>query len=373
MNERRVPCFAARVSPPGPGAIHLLWLGGEGAEGVLRALAGSRATRGATHLQWGKLALRGESIDEAMWRQLAPEESLLPGPVFEISIHGSPAVLDAALDAMASLGAQILDHSRWIALAQEQAGADRLRLESWAALLEAGSEAGARLFLAQAQGALSREIRALLDAAGGSGRSVDLPSRLALLLDRGRAAAALRSARTVALCGRPNAGKSTLFNALVGYERAIVSPQEGTTRDPIEEIVLVGGYPVRLLDTAGLRQSEDPIEREGARLAREAARRADLAVLVWDGRAPWGGGEQEALDALPREKTIAFPFRDGPIAQSVARWEIAVLKALQLPFPAPTEGPCPVSPRQVEAIARAKLALESGGDPAPALRDLISP
>lgn len=369
--SRLAPAFALRVSPPGAGAIHLLWLGGEGAGQVLQKLIPSGAQSERAVVQLGKLVAGGETIDEAMWRELAPQERSFPGPAFEISLHGSEAVLQKTLNALAAMGTRILDTQEFLALAHTGDEGESWRQEAWRAFLEAKSSAGARLFLAQIQGAFAAEIADLNSSLESRADAKAALQRIESLLERGRAAIALRHPQRVVLAGRPNAGKSTLFNALVGYERAIVSPQEGTTRDPVEETVMLGGYPFLVTDTAGLRESEDPIEREGARLALEAAARAELAVFVWDGRRPWDAAQEEALASLRGASVLRFPVRIDSLAQSVARLESALLDALHLPNPAPQNGPAPVSPAQLDLLERAAASLRAGRDARPDLRALF--
>lgn len=342
--------FAVRVSPPGSGAMHLIWIGGIDADGILGKLFGKSVANSANRIHHGKLSDRGVVFDEILWRRLLPEEFPVSGPVYEISLHGSPAIAQAALGKFRELGVAILDAESFLGFLADSGSLDDSRAQAWRALLEARTQAGVELFFDQAQGVFLREVQMLLDVLDRGQAPASLLPRLQTLLARGHAALALRTPQSIALCGRPNAGKSTLFNALVGYERVLVSPQEGTTRDAVEEMIVLGDYPFRLVDTAGIRESEDAIEREGNRRALEVAREADLVVFVWDERQGWSKEEDRALSQIPGETILRFPFCVDSLASAIERFRSAALDSLRLPSPAPRSGPCPVTPEQVALL-----------------------
>jgi tRNA modification GTPase len=221
---------------------------------------------------------------------------------------------------------------------------DLAQAEAVMALINAETDAGHRLALRQLQGELSAEVasarRQALEALIRIEASIDFPedevpppdpTELAALLtgaqagverllagaDRGRV---LREGLRVALVGRPNVGKSSLLNALLRTERAIVTPVAGTTRDTVEEKALIGGLAVQLVDTAGLTPSDDPVERIGVERSRAAAQAADLLLLVLDGSEP----------LTPLDATVATELRTLGQADT-SRPAILVLNKADLP------------------------------------------
>ena len=219
---------------------------------------------------------------------------------------------------------------------------DLAQAEAVADLLDARSREGARHAAGQLSGALSRRIQsiysALVDLMAHFHAVLDYPDEdidpltqeqmardleeqqgaLERLLATYRRGRQLNRGVRCALVGRPNAGKSSLLNALVGYERAIVTDIPGTTRDTVEETVELGGVPLRLVDTAGLRQSDDPIERLGVERSRAAMEEAELLLVLWDRSAPLQEEDRALLDrALSLAPTIlVWTKKDLPPANT---------------------------------------------------------
>lgn len=249
---------------------------------------------------------------------------VMPGPAtftgddeVELQVHGGALNARRILDAALAAGARMAEPGEFSRRAFLNGRMDLAQAEAIGDL--AGARSHAALDAAQSQlgGALSQAVEVARDqvatvlahvevnidfstedvpafdlrdlAKGMDAARADL-ERLAATFDQGRA---LREGLHVALIGRPNAGKSSLFNAILRESRAIVTPIEGTTRDFIEETSTIAGYPVVLVDTAGLRQTEDPIEREGIARTRGRVERADVVVCVFDGSRP--PGEDDAL------------------------------------------------------------------------------
>ena len=255
---------------------------------------------------------------------------VMPGPatftgddVVELQIHGGSLNARRVLDAALAAGARMADPGEFSRRAFLNGRMDLAQAEAIGDI--AGARSHAALDAAQAQlgGALSRAVELARDhvatvlahvevnidfstedvpafdlrelASGMDTARAEL-ERLAATFDQGRA---LREGLHVALVGRPNAGKSSLFNALLRDSRAIVTPFAGTTRDFIEESSTIAGYPVVLVDTAGLRHTDDPIEREGIARTRGRVERADVVVCVFDGSQP-----PDEADALAREAAM---------------------------------------------------------------------
>lgn len=246
------------LSAEGAGAIRVLALAGPGALAALRTLTGGRVPAAGS---FALAALRdgsGGLLDEAVVRRHAD------GTV-ELQLHGSSAVLARVLRELGD-PAPLPPAGTLEARAEER-------------LAHAASEAAARMLLDQTEGALRREFEALL--AAGEAERVACARALA---ERGRIGEALVRPRRVVLAGPVNAGKSTLFNALVGHERVLVDPCAGTTRDAVHERIVLGAYPVELVDTAGRRALtpqagvSGEVEAAGQRLAAELARGAELVL-----------------------------------------------------------------------------------------------
>ena len=247
----------------------------------------------------------------------------------ELHCHGAPMVLSLGLESLFSHGARQARPGEFTRRAFLNGRLDLVQAEAVGDLLEASSWEGARHAAGQLSGALSRRIEgiysALTDTMAHFCAVLDYPdedldpfqtealgrdlqaqaSALQALLATGRRGQMLAQGITCALIGRPNAGKSSLLNALAGYERAIVTHLPGTTRDTIEVKVELAGRPFRLVDTAGLRDSDDPIEQLGVDRSRQAMAQADLLLMVCDGTQPLDPQDQALLNqALAQADTI---------------------------------------------------------------------
>jgi tRNA modification GTPase len=247
-----------------------------------------------------------ETLDEAVWLFFASPRSYTRQDVVELSCHGSPYILRRVVDCLVRLGARPAEPGEFTLRAHLNGALDLAQAEAVADLIQAQTQAAHQLAYRQLRGGLSTLLRTLRQ------ELVDFAALLELELDfseedvefanradlRGRVVhtrhliqellagfstgQAVREGFPVAIVGRPNAGKSTLLNALVREERAIVSPIPGTTRDTIEEGLIIGGHLFRFIDTAGLRDTPDPIEREGVRRSGQKARQAALVCFLFD-------------------------------------------------------------------------------------------
>lgn len=271
----------------------------------------------------------GAAIDEAVVTPFAAPRSYTGEDVVEIAAHGSPIVLDTLLRSALSFGARLARPGEFTERAFLNGRLDLTQAEAVHDLIAAQTLEQARMAAQQLGGALSRRVApikeelvtliALLEAgmdfAAGELDDVDVVSpeqirttlaqirepleRLARSYAQGHR---LREGVSLALVGRPNVGKSSLFNRLLERERAIVTPLPGTTRDTVEEVTAVGGVPVRLIDTAGLRlggeSPADEVEALGIARSREALADADLVIVVLDATAAVGHQETELLQSL---------------------------------------------------------------------------
>ncbi len=211
----------------------------------------------------------------------------------EIHCHGGPQVVQALVAALKEQGIAAASQDQWF---REQAPSGPAR-EALRLMLQAATEPVARLLWHQAQlawpGWLTQARQAL--ARGDWPRLNDLAREV---LAWERFACCLSRPWQVVLAGRPNAGKSTLLNALAGFQRAVVHAQPGTTRDVVQHPLVLGGVPVRLSDTAGWRLAGDPLEQEGIRLAQQQWRQADLVLVVLDRSRRWTAEDEQFLQAV---------------------------------------------------------------------------
>ncbi len=257
--------LAAVLTPPGRGAIAVIHVVGEGSRALVGSLFGGEI---GDRPRPGRITHRGELLDEVMVRTA---QGFTGEETVEVTCHGGVATVRRLLEAFGIPRAGIRE---LLERGVETGHLDRIRAEAWALLPEALTELAARVLHDQAEGALSGAVRGLRSAAE-AGR----------LLGTAPFGAALAVPRRIALAGPPNAGKSTLFNAIVGADRALVSPEPGTTRDPVRERVAIEGIPVELVDTAGVEEPRDLLEQMSIDRARKAAEGADLVLFLFDAQA----------------------------------------------------------------------------------------
>ncbi|RMF86010.1 MAG: tRNA uridine-5-carboxymethylaminomethyl(34) synthesis GTPase MnmE, partial [Nitrospirae bacterium] len=316
--------IVAVATPPGRGAVGVVRLSGPEAEGIAAScLRWNRGVPPPRTLARGRfLGPGGELLDEVLAVRFPGPGSYTGEDVVEIHAHGAPVVLEAMVRALVAAGARPARPGEFTERAFLNGKLDLTQAEAVQALVAARSEAAARLARRLLAGELGAEARRLqealtaveaeveaaidfpeeeIDAAGGEA----LAARLApvaeavdrLLAGHGAARHRLEGVRVV-LVGAVNAGKSSLFNRLVEHERAIVTPEPGTTRDYLEQAVAWEGLEVRLVDTAGLREAVGAAERAGIARSRAEVEQADLLLHVVDATAP------EAPPELPERPTL---------------------------------------------------------------------
>lgn len=319
--EPRPETIAAISTPPGVGAVALVRVSGSEALAIARRVAPALPERPeprTAHLVRFVDPAAGEALDRGLLTFFPAPDSYTGEDVVELSGHGGwvgPALL---LDACRAAGARQAEPGEFTRRAYLHGKLDLVQVEAVADLIEGRSRALHGAALGQLERGLSRRVaeargslvhlEALLvqhidfpdedEAPVPAGQIAEEAEALAEALGRLLATAPegelLREGAVAVLAGRPNTGKSSLFNALVGRERAIVTEVPGTTRDALEAVVSLGGYPFRLVDTAGLRGTEDRVERLGIEVARRYLAAADLVLLcVEAGTEP--GEEEEAF------------------------------------------------------------------------------
>lgn len=313
--------IVAVATPPGRGAVGMVRLSGPGAGRVLLALAPALGgilppARRATLMRLAHPET-GHLLDQAVVTRYEAPASYTGEDVVEISGHGG--VLGPAMiaEACRAAGARTADPGEFTRRAYLHGKLDLVQVEAVADLVDARSRALHRASLGQLERGLSARIeevrRRLVRVEAFLAHHVDFPEEddapvpvgeilaetaglldvLDALMRTAPEGTLLREGAVVVLAGRPNVGKSSLYNALAGEERALVTDVPGTTRDALEVAVELGGFPFRLVDTAGLRESDDAVERLGIEVARRALARADVVLLCRDRADPWP--EEEAF------------------------------------------------------------------------------
>jgi tRNA modification GTPase len=310
MSKPRATIFALSSGRP-PAAIAVVRVSGAQAGAALQTLTGRVPEPRRATLARVRDPASGEIIDEGLALWFPAPRSETGEDVVELQLHGGQAVIVDVLDALSKIeGCRLAEPGEFTRRAFENGKLDLTEVEGLADLIAAETQAQRRQAFRQLKGLIGDraeawrrrliEALALVEARIDFSDEADVPENLiepalqaaqqlgdeiaACLSDSGRGER-LREGLVVAIAGPPNAGKSTLLNRLTRREAAIVSPFPGTTRDVIEVHLDLAGYPVTLLDTAGIRDSDDPVEQEGVRRARERAAMADLVLWVTDASA----------------------------------------------------------------------------------------
>ena len=326
--------IVAIATPPGRGGIGVVRLSGGAAQEVARCVTtyGRRfAPRHATltHARRPPRAPNGqEAIDEVVATFFPGPASYTGEDVVELSAHGSPVVLQAIVDAAMRAGARLAEPGEFTLRAFVNGRIDLAQAEAVRDLIEAVTPLQARAAFDQLQGTLTKRIAAfdatLFDLIARLEASVDFPDEgyhflapdtlagdlhrliatVEELIANGARGRLVREGLQVVIAGRPNVGKSSLFNALAGAERAIVTDVPGTTRDLITEVVDLEGLRVTLVDTAGLRSTTDRVEVEGVERSHRAQTVADLVLLVLDASVPVDGGDREMFEETADYKRL---------------------------------------------------------------------
>lgn len=315
--------IVALSTPPGRSGIGVIRVSGPASLVILRRLIASESFDPPPNL----LSLRtlvdpftGDTLDEALVCFFAAPHSFTGEDVVEFHCHGSPVILRAIIDTILKLGARLADAGEFSLRAVMNGRLKLTEAEAIRDLINAQTDDAARQATRQLKGEISHRLRPVKDAllkiivrlesslefveddlpeleqkeimSGLNKLTLELES-LADTFARGRL---LHDGLSVALVGRPNVGKSSLFNSLLGHGRAIVTDVPGTTRDTIAEAIGLDGVPVTLTDTAGLRESSDAIESIGVDRTRRAAADADLLIVVVDGSEPLTSEDRDVLN-----------------------------------------------------------------------------
>ena len=419
-------CIAAISTAQTATAIGIVRVSGEGCfdlcDKVFRAVNGKAfAAQEARKMVFGEmLDDQGRVIDRGLAVRFPGPRSYTGEDIVEFNCHGSPVVLRELLSALFAAGARQAGPGEFTRRAFLNGRLDLTEAEAVIDLIDAETPAAARNAAAQLHGGLRRLLEpvqeSLLEITSRFYAVVDYPDEdiedigpeeiasslltaetaLTRLLGTAQRGKILKSGVRTAIVGRPNAGKSSLLNALAGYERAIVTDIPGTTRDTVEESVLCGGVRLRLIDTAGIRETEDTVEKLGVERSRRAMESADLVLCVVDGAQGVTPEDEDLLKTASRSKhwILVLSKRDlspaeyaGPLSpaavvslSSVTNEGIEELEdVIAGLFPVGTAadaGTLLTDQRQEEAVRRAasavqraREALESGFTPDAILTD----
>lgn len=318
----------ALATPLGSG-VAIVRISGSRAQEALRAVFSHKGEYESHKLYYGSFMDGREIIDDGMAVLMVGPRSYTGEDVAELHIHGSPAVAKRLLSVLSGLGLRLAERGEFTRRAFENGKMELSQAEAVMDLVNASAEASARAALSQLRGSLAHTVTdlqdQLTDAIARAEAGIDYPeedweddivseltpvlsevsAHLQRLIASGAQGRCLREGMRIVLCGRPNAGKSTLLNAIVGETRAIVTAVPGTTRDLIEEQVDWNGIPVRLIDTAGLRDADDEVERIGVDLARQAMNEADLLLLLFDGSQQFGAEDASVLEQAANRPAFA--------------------------------------------------------------------
>jgi tRNA modification GTPase len=357
--------IAAVATAPGRGAVGIVRVSGRGLAALAQAITGRTLKPRFAH--YGPLLdAHGAAIDQGLALFFPAPHSYTGDDVFELQAHGGPVVLqlllarclEAAAQTDVATGRALLPHLR---LAQPgeftlraflNGKIDLAQAEAVADLIDANTEAAARSATRSLAGALSREVAALarrlielrtlveatldfpeeeidfLEKADARGRLAAIGTDIDQVLDRTRQGALLAEGMTVVLAGQPNVGKSSLLNALAGAELAIVTPVPGTTRDKIGQTIQIEGVPVHVVDTAGLRESQDEVERIGIARSWREIDNADAVIFLHDltraGLADYETGERAVAARLGDPARVLHVFNksdasNAPVATAGLR------------------------------------------------------
>ncbi|MFH1918960.1 MAG: GTPase [Planctomycetota bacterium] len=370
-----------QLTPPGRGAIATLLVEGAEATKLVEGRFRPAGGRPLGSYPVGRIVFGYFSVGSH------PREEVVvcrrSAGAVEVHCHGGHVAAARIREAFLEAGARALAWQEWAA----GHSADPIAAAACVALANARTERTAAVLLDQYHGALLlavEEIRRLIQA----GDAASAVGQLATLLARAELGRHLVDPWRVILAGSPNVGKSSLINALLGYERAIVHPTAGTTRDVVSATTAIEGWPVELSDTAGLREARGGLERAAVEMARRQLASADLVLLVFDSSRPWTDGDQRLVDAHPNALVI-HNKRDLPSCPTPPRpaglWTsaltgqgiedlVGLIANRLVPDPPPRGAAVPFSADQINHLREAAAAASRHDLPAAlaAIEDLLA-
>lgn len=358
--------IAAIATPPGKGGVGIIRVSGPKCVAIAESLTGltelsPRYAHFASFREAASATGEARLIDKGLALFFPGPHSFTGEDVLELQGHGGPIIMDMLLQAVLGQGARLARPGEFSERAFLNNKIDLAQAEAIADLIDSASEQAARQAMRSLEGDFSRHINTLVKAITQLRMyveaAIDFPEEEIDFLSDGKVGAdlanicqqldqvfrsakqgsLLREGMTVVIAGQPNAGKSSLLNALAGRESAIVTDIAGTTRDVLRENILIDGMPLHIIDTAGLRDSEDPVEQEGIRRAWSEIEKADRILLVVDNSQPRPATAipTEFLDAAAKGKLSILlnkcdlqPANDHPFAPGVTTLTISAKQGL---------------------------------------------
>lgn len=371
--------IAAPITGSGRAAVCIIRISGEGAWGALKGIFSPFPSEPETHrVYYGRIG----DLDDGLLTLFAGGRSYTGQESAELSVHGSPASVRRLLELLANVGARSAEPGEFTWRAFANGRIDLSQAESVRDTVDAETLDQLRLAHAQRGGALRSKVEGLRgdlnrilaeveahvdfseelgdpDIEDWRARLKACGDQIQGLLDTAESGRILRQGLRIAILGRPNAGKSSLLNAVLGSDRAIVSPIPGTTRDYIEEKADLGGVPCVLIDTAGLRESEDAVESMGIDRAREIVGGADMVWYLYDAQMGWQSEDQTELERLTGDVVLVAAKSDladgglGLPVSSITRDGLAgLIESVQKKLPDMTKS-FAIAPRHAISLGRA--------------------
>ena len=328
--------ISAIATAPGRGGIGVVRVSGPEACAIAQAILGKLPPPRQAQLA-NFLDDDGETIDQGIALYFAAPHSYTGEDVLEFQGHGGPAVLQLVLARCLALGARVAEPGEFTRRAYLNDKLDLAQAESVADLIDAATTQAAKSAMRSLQGDFSRQIRALveglinlrllieatldfpeeeidfLEAAQAKNKLTAICKELQELLHTAKQGALLREGLQVVLIGRPNVGKSSLLNRLAGDEVSIVTPVAGTTRDAVRQEIQLAGIPLHIIDTAGLRETDDAVEKIGIARTWSAVEKADLALLVIDAVKGITAEDKTILSQLPTQQPVLQIFNKADL------------------------------------------------------------
>ena len=323
--------IAAISTPHGRGGISVIRISGQNAVEIADVVfsGGMKLADAKSHtVHYGFIRKNGETIDEVLVTVMREPKTFTREDVVEISAHGGTVTAKRVLDAVIAAGAELAEPGEFTKRAFLNGRIDLSQAEAVIDIINAENDLSRKNAVSQLEGSLSREIKeireSLVHLAAAMQVIIDYPdedladvtaedildtltickTRADRLLATADSGAIIRDGIRAAIAGKPNVGKSSLLNALARYDRAIVTDIAGTTRDTIEERVDLGGVPLVLIDTAGIRETDDAVEKIGVEKSRQSVAEADLVIVMIDGSRGVDSDDLEILEATSGTKRI---------------------------------------------------------------------
>ncbi len=317
------PTIAAIATAAGRGGVGVIRLSGRNLLPLAQQITGGKTPTPRLALYTDFLDAQQQAIDNGLLLYFAAPASFTGEDVIELQGHGGPIVMQMLLARCLELGARLAEPGEFTKRAFLNNKLDLAQAESVADLIDASSQSAARMAVRSLKGAFSQHIHALVDdlitlrmlveatldfpeedidfleAADAKGKLQALQNQLAQTLAHAQQGAILREGMNVVLVGAPNVGKSSLLNALAGDDIAIVTDIAGTTRDTVREQITLDGVPIHIIDTAGLRDTDDIVEQIGIERSQKAVQQADVALILIDPREGINPKTRAILASLP--------------------------------------------------------------------------